>query len=162
MLCLVSQIGLWALRWLRASSLQNRALHYLSTGTRIFGGGRGGEKKEEVQTSSNAGMLKVLSCRLYKKTVFLGILLKILLLYIHIANFITNKALRARCAEEMYGNAIPWCSNNHCSIGTSTHTHTEHLRSEGYSLCFLKFPFKPSVYESMKRTVVAQQHVSVI
>lgn len=73
----------------------------------IWGGEGGEEKKEEIQTSSNAGMLKVLSCRLYKKTVSLGILLKILLLYIHIANFITNKALRARCAEEMYGNAIP-------------------------------------------------------
>lgn len=88
----------------------------------VWGGGEG-ERKNRSKKSKLLQILVHWRSLLCKKTVSSGILLRILLLYIHIANFIANKALRARHAEEMYSNAIPWCSNNYCTIGMSTHTY---------------------------------------
>lgn len=87
-------------------------------------------KQKTKRRRKNSKLLQILVCwrsllcRLFKKTVSVGILLRFLLLYIHVANFIANKALRTRSAEETYGNAIPCCSNNYYSIDMSTHTHT--------------------------------------
>lgn len=99
-------------------------LVYWNTNT----GNRGKTKPTTKKRWKKSKLLQILVCwrpllwRLLKKTVSLNILLRFLLLFLHIANFVAKKAARVRRAEMMYGNIISCCSNSHYSVGMSTQT----------------------------------------